>query len=191
MTFKVRGPFPLAIEKISDAANAVRIRCVKKEGSLQICRRHQEVRDAEAGVYVFAVRKSGGAGLPWYVGITEIDREGALIGECFTADKLRKYALGLAMSGSGTPILYFLLPTDLRSDGVVEIESFLIWLARQRNPQLINRKKVKLTPASLNGHLKDHKIAGMLNASRGNPGPAVPKFKSMIGWGHTMHVVSD
>jgi hypothetical protein len=53
---------------------------------------------------------------------------------------------------------------------------------------LLNKRKVQLTPESLYDHLRRHRIKGVLNDNRGNPG-AAGSFKKMIGWGRTMHVV--
>jgi hypothetical protein len=105
-----------------------------------------------------------------------------------TNDKLKKYALALAEARSGSPLLYFLVAEDGRADRVPQLEQFLIWLARQRNPDLLNDRKVRLSPKSLNSHLQKHRIAGVLNASPGNPGKDAKTFRAMIGWDRTMNI---
>ena len=140
------------------------------------------------GLYVFVVRRRAGPGLPWYVGKNEGREQGSLYKEALTNDKLRKYASALAEEGSGTARLYFLSPKDRRSDNINDLEKFLIWLARQRNPRLLNKRKIRLTPQSLYEHLQRHTINGVLNAQPGNPGIA-GRFKSMIGWNSIMHIV--
>ena len=146
------------------------------------------VHTRAGGIYVFAIRRQRGSGLPWYVGKNEGKEQGSLYKEALTNDKLRKYASALAEEGSGTALLFFLSPTDRRSDNIDNLEKFLIWLARQRNPRLLNKRKVRLTPQSLYDHLRRHRIKGVLNADPGNPGTA-GSFKRMIGWNRTMHVV--
>jgi len=89
---------------------------------------------------------------------------------------------------SGTPLLFFLSREDGRADKIEQLEQFVIWLARQRNGDLLNDRKVRLSPKSLNRHLQKHRIAGVLNASLGNPGKKAKAFRAMIGWDRTMHV---
>jgi hypothetical protein len=188
MAFQIDGPHKVGLEYVSDKASAIKVRCVDKKKSLAIFRGFP-VHTRAGGLYVFAIRRQAGSGLPWYVGKNEGRAQGSLYKESLTNDKLRKYARALAEEGSGTALLFFLSPEDRRSDNIDELEKFLIWLARQRNPRLLNRRKVRLTPESLYDHLQRHSIKGVLNAGPGNPGTAVP-FKRMIGWNRTMHVVA-
>jgi hypothetical protein len=186
MAFRIDGPYKVGLKTLSDKASAIEVRCVDKKKSLMNLRK-LAVHARAGGLYVFAIRRQRGSGLPWYVGKNEGQEQGSLYKEALTNDKLRKYARALTEEGSGNALLFFLSPTDRRSDNIDDLEKFLIWLARQRNPRLLNKRKVRLTPQSLYDHLLRHKIAGVLNAGPGNPG-AAGSFKKMIGWNRTMHV---
>ncbi len=187
MAFRIDGPYKLDLEYLSDKARAIRIRCVGKDESTQKLR-HLSVGHRSGGLYIFATRRQRGAGTPWYVGKNEGKHQGSLYKESLTNEKLKKYARALAEEKSGTAILFFLSPQDLRSDKIPELETFLIWLARQRNPDLLNKRKVRLTPKSLHKHLHEHQIVGVLNSGAGQPGKAADAFRKMIGWNRAMHV---
>ena len=182
-----RWTHKVQLEYLSDKSSAIEVRCVDKKKSLTSFS-NLAVHTRAGGLYVFAIRPKGGSGVPWYVGKNEGGEQGSLYKEALTPDKLRKYARALAEEGSGTALLFFLSPEDRRSDNIDDLEMFLIWLARQRNPRLLNKRKVRLTPQSLYDHLRQHKIKSVLNADPGNPRAATP-FKKMIGWNRTMHVV--
>ncbi|HYW54661.1 MAG TPA: hypothetical protein VE826_11865 [Dongiaceae bacterium] len=137
------------------------------------------------GVYVMGISRKGGSAVPWYVGKTEKNSLGY---ESLHRDKIRKYAQALISSGEGTPILYFVTSNSGWDEKRIDrLETFLIWLARQRNPSLLNAKKVHLTPSSLNGYLAELQIHGILNSTQGYPGDSI-SFRSMIGWSRTMHL---
>ena len=187
MAFQINGPYKLQLKYLSDEASAIRVRCVDKDRSIQNLR-HRPIGRSAGGLYIFAIRRQRGSGIPWYVGKNEGREQDTLYKESLTNEKLRKYARALAEEESGTALLFFLSPEDRRSDNIPELETFLIWLARQRNPQLVNKRKVRLTPKSLNEHLRGHRIAGVLNAHAGNPGSAANAFKKRIGWENPMHV---
>jgi hypothetical protein len=187
MAFQINGPYKLHLKYLSDEASGIRVRCVDKNKSIRDLR-HRTVGRRAGGLYIFAIRRQRGAGIPWYVGKNEGKHQGSLYIESLTNEKLKKYARALAEEGSGTPLLFFLSPEDRRSDNISELETFLIWLARQRNPQLINKKKVRLSPRALNEHLRGHRITSVLNAYAGNPGRGANGFRKMIGWNKPMHV---
>ena len=188
MAFRIERPERVELKYLADKASAIKVRCVDKKRSLELFS-NLPVHTRAGGLYVFAIRRQSGSGVPWYVGKNEGRKQGSLYKEALTNDKLRKYARALTEEGSGTALLFFLSPEDRRSDNIDDLEKFLIWLARQRNPRLLNEKKVRLTPQSLYDHLQRHRIKGVLNAHPGNPGAAGDDFKKMIGWNRTMHVV--
>lgn len=187
MAFKIDGPHTVDLKYLSDQASGIRVRCVNKDKSARKFR-HLSVGQSAGGLYIFAIRRQRGAGKPWYVGKNEGTDQGSLYKEALTAEKLGKYARALAEEGSGTAFLVFLSPGDRRSDKIPELETFLIWLARQRNPHLLNKRKVSLTPSSLHWHLHRHQIAGVLNSRAGHPGKAADAFRKMIGWNRSMHI---
>lgn len=187
MAFVIDGPYKLRLGHFREPDSGIHVRYVRKNESMRRLR-SQRVGTRAGGVYIFAIRKGRGAGVPWYVGINEGKHKSSLYREALTTDKLRKYARALAEEITGSALLYFLSPEDRRSDKIPELETFLIWLARQRNPRLLNAKKVRLTPKSLNTHLREHRIAGVLTKQAGKPPKGVSAFQKMIGWDRPMHV---
>ena len=185
MAFKVRGPISLAVKVLRDEDSEVTRRLVDRDKSR---RRLVPVKEGLAiGVYICGIRRRGAsAEIPWYVGLTQ---RNSLAVEALQKDKIRKYARALISSDSGTPVVYFLTPEDARDRHRIDrLETFLIWLTRQRNPELLNKKKVHLTPESLQGYLSDLRIHGILNSSTGNPG-ASQQLRAMIGWTRAMQVL--
>lgn len=151
--------------------------------------KHQPGWQIAGGVYIFAIRRRGrGTANPWYVGLNKGRVRGSLSSEALTRDKLHKYARALASDGSGSALLFFLSPGDRRSDDIPRLETFLIWLARQRNPRLLNTKKIRLTPQALGIHLREHRIPGALTPAVGRPARRASDFRKMIGWTRHMHV---
>jgi hypothetical protein len=188
LAFVIDGPYKLRLKHIQVPDSGIHVRYVLKNESMKKLKL-QRVGTRTGGVYIFAIRKKGrGAGVPWYVGINEGKHKSSLYREALTPDKLQKYARALAEESTGSALLYFLSPGDRRSDKIPELETFLIWLARQRNPRLLNTKKVRLSPKSLNKHLREHRIAGVLTKQAGKPRKGVSAFQKMIGWNRPMHV---
>jgi hypothetical protein len=187
MAFRIDGPFELNLEHFYNKASGVHVRYIDKDKSTRNLRQGPVGRRA-GGLYVFAIRRQRGAGIPWYVGMNKGKQVGSLYEESLENDKLRKYARALGQNSSGTPLLFFLSTKDRRSDKISELEAFLIWLARQRNPNLLNRRKVSLSPKRLRKHLHDHRITGVLNSQAGHPGKAADAFRKMIGWNTPMQV---
>jgi len=148
-----------------------------------------EVKSNHGGLYIFVISQRGGAGIPWYVGKTEARGESSLVNEALHRDKLRKYARALAEEGSGAARLYFLIPQRGNDGNIDDLETFLIWLARQQNPRLLNERKFELTPKRLQHHFKRHRIAGVMNTGPGQPTAGAISFRKMIGWNKKMLVV--
>lgn len=188
MAFVIDGPYKLRLGHLREPNSGIHVRYVVKNDSLKKLKR-KRVAAGAGGLYVFAIRRKGkGAGIPWYVGLNQGKRRTSLYREALTNDKLRKYARALAEQDAGSALLYFLRPEDRRSDDIPELETFLIWLARQRNPHLINTKKVRLSPKSLYTHLREHRIVGLLTKRAGKPPKSASAFQQMIGWNRKMHV---
>ncbi len=189
MAFRILGPHELTHKDLSDKESAILVRCVNKLKSLEILGDKEEVRALARGAYVFAIRNQHEAGKPWYVGITKKKTPGSLYQEALHNDKLRKYALAFAEEDySGTALLFFLVPGGGKADNIDKLEAFLIWLARQRNPSLLNKQKRGLSPAALQEHLQKHQIDGILNGNRGKPTDGARDFRKMIGWYRHMQV---
>ena len=187
----IDGPYKLRLGHLREPDSGIHVRFIHKGKSMQRLRQ-QRVWSRAGGIYIFAIKPKGrGAGIPWYVGINEGKTQSSLFREALTNDKLKKYARGLAEQPFGSAWLYFLSPEDRRKDRIPELETFLIWLARQRNPHLLNAKKVRLTPESLKTHLVQHRILGVLTSRVGKPPTGASEFRKMIGWNRTMHVGSS
>jgi len=98
--------------------------------------------------------------------------------ECFTNDKLLKYALGLATYDKGTPVLFFV--ASLQKKGRVnvkvidDLEDFLIQNAKAKNPDIVNKKGTKEASWS---------IRGVVRGGHGKPSAAARAFRSMMGLG--------
>lgn len=188
LAFVIDGPYKLRLGHFREEDSRIHVRFVRKSESLKKLRQ-ERVGTRAGGLYIFAIRRKGsGAGVPWYVGINEGKSQSSLYREALTNDKLRKYARALAEEAAGSALLYFLSPEDRRSDNIRQLETFLIWLARQRNPRLLNTKKVRLSPKSLNEHLRQHRIAGVLTPRVGKPLKGASDLRKMIGWSRSMHV---
>ncbi len=188
MAFEIHGPYPLYLKPQKVPDSKIQIRYVLREKSMTNLE-HKKIPKRPGGVYVFAIRKRGkGSGIPWYVGKNEGNRKSSLYREALDTEKLGKYIGALAEEVTGSAWLYFLSPGNLKSDDIGELETFLIWLARQRNPRLLNRRNVRLTPKRLYEHLQKHRIKGMLGSRAGKPPKGTPSFRKMIGWTRAMHV---
>lgn len=188
MAFRIHNRCRVFLNTFLDRASDVRVRYVNKKKTVTFLK--DKVESPMSGLYVFVISQKGGVGIPWYVGKTEIKAQGSLVKEAFENDKLRKYARALAEEGSGAADLFFLVPQDLKRDKIQELETFLIWLALQRNPRLINEIKVQLTPMQLQRHFLRHEITGVMNSGRGKPKEEAKRFKKMIGWQKKMFVVA-
>jgi hypothetical protein len=191
VAFIIDGPYKLRLGHIRKPESGIHVRYVLKAESIKKLRQ-ERVGTRAGGIYIFTIRRKGsGAGIPWYVGLNEGKSQNSLHREALTNDKLRKYARALAEEEVGSAWLFFLSPEDRRSDKIPELETFLIWLARQRNPRLLNTKKVRLTPKSLNEHLSQRRIAGVLPSGVGKPRKGALAFRKMIGWNRSMHTGSS
>jgi hypothetical protein len=132
---------------------------------------------AGVGVYVFSLTNTG-TPKPWYVGLT---KKQSLASESMTADKLRKYST--AMFGrTGKPSITLLTPCTSASKKDIEgLEMLLIWMARAKNPLLLNERKISGDPKSIITLVNKISIRGVLNTNPGQPTNAAQAFKAMMG----------
>jgi hypothetical protein len=148
---------------------------------------HQHLA-AHKGVYVFVLRAGRGSH-PWYIGKTEKNKR-TLKGEVFTDDKRRKYNDKILRRAGrrrkGKPQLFFLVrsPNNRGRIGraIDELETLLIWIARGRNPGLINKKKINTQPARLMRIVNELAIQGLLNASQGQPPKAARALNDVLAF---------
>ena len=158
VTFEVFGPFEVPMPKES--------RIITRDEGSAFFRAHPHLR-RRRGAYVFGLR-SGGGMTPIYVG--EATR--AYEQECFTNDKLLKYAIGMSPYEKGTPILFLVASPQNRGRVNVKVigdlEDFLIQNAKAKNPHLVNKKGTKEAEWAIRGVVrrKGGKTSGAARALR-------------------------
>ncbi|RZZ87859.1 hypothetical protein [Pseudoxanthomonas winnipegensis] len=130
------------------------------------------------GVYVFSLLGGGGNPVPWYVGLAKKQPLGI---ESMEKDKLRKYAA--AMFGRrGSPSITFLCPIGNASiKGIDGLETLLIWIARAKNPNLLNERKVSGKPGSIISLTNSILVKGVINRGQGKPSNVALDFIGMMG----------
>lgn len=134
LAFKAVGPIDVPYQQERGG------RVITTDACLAVFEEEDGLGEAK-GCYIFAMRSSRGALIPWYVGKTT----SGFRRECFTPDKLNKYHRALAMSGHGTPVLVFIVAPKGRgrpnAEGIDQLETHLIQLAAEKNKRLLNKTK--------------------------------------------------
>lgn len=131
------------------------------------------------GVYVFGITVQN-VPKPWYVG------KGTTLGsEAVDKDKLRKYAAAM-LGRTGTPHLTLLVAPikgskKKKQKAMDDLETLLIWVARARNPNLVNERKIDTSPHEIIRLLDTLHIPGVLNSGQGKPSNAAKEFKTLMG----------
>jgi hypothetical protein len=143
------------------------------------------VRDMEAalpeacGCYVFAL-KNGDNIVTWYVGKTE---RRTFQTECFQPTKINYYN-EILIDHNGKPLLFF-LPRLTASErkfsksttrgykDIDYLETMLIGIAIDRNPDIYNVKKTKL--------LREMKVPGVINSPQAPPTLSQRDLKNALG----------
>lgn len=130
------------------------------------------------GIYIFALSNGGGNPVPWYVGKAEKQN---LCAEAITRDKLRKYSA--AMFGrQGKPSMTFLSADGKKDISKIDsLETLLIWIARSKNPSLINERKVSGRPKSIISIINQISVRGVINREQGQPSKSALAFSGMMG----------
>jgi len=97
--------------------------------------------------------------------------------ECFTNDKLLKYAIGMARYERGTPILFLVASPQHKGRVNVKViddlENFLIQNAKAKNPHLVNKTGTKEA---------DWAIRGVVRRKGGKTSAAARALRSMMGF---------
>lgn len=134
--------------------------------------------DDAYGIYIFALSNSGGNPVPWYVGMAA---KQTLCAEAITRDKLRKYSA--AMFGrQGKPSMTFLFADSKQAISKIDsLETLLIWIARSKNPSLINERKVSGHPKTIISIINEISVRGVINRSQGQPSNNARTFAGMMG----------
>jgi len=158
--FKVYGPFRIDLEKRPGG------RVILDQEFWQSHRKLTDLR-TRAGVYVFAIKSSGGNNFtPYYVGqaTKSFDRE------IFTPDKLVKFYSALSHFERGFPVLFLVVapkkkgPTNKRE--IRQIEDNFIRLAYSVNPEIENAQGIKQPRWSISGVIRSKTTRRSLSAKR-------------------------
>ena len=130
------------------------------------------------GIYIFALSNGGGNPVPWYVGMAA---KQTLCAEAVTRDKLRKYSA--AMFGrQGKPSITFVSADSKQAISRVDsLETLLIWIARSKNPNLINERKVSGRPKTIISIVNQVSISGVINRGQGQPSKNAQAFAGLMG----------
>lgn len=171
-SFEVHGEEMLKAVDLGGTNGLIRVLCSDSIKSYKA-----STNAAEVGVYIFSLTNTG-TPKPWYVGLA---KKQSLAAESMTADKLRKYST--AMFGRpGKPSITLLTPCTSASKNDIEgLEMLLIWMARAKNPLLLNERKISGEPKSIITLVNKISIRGVLNANPGQPSNAAKAFKAMMG----------
>lgn len=141
----------------------------------------QETTDrlsSACGCYLFAIRAAKGI-KPWYIGLAA---KQSFERECFAPTKINIYNDSLA-SKKGTPILFliarrtskdkFAKPGKNGHKDIEYLESIMIGMALDKNPELLNIKKT--------GFLRRMCVPCIVNTPKGPPSKPEGEFKKAMG----------
>lgn len=179
MKFEVYGPFSLPLKERSrrllEPAKVLRADFVKQANEVK----NGKPKLSEAcGCYVFAIRRKGGA-RPWYVGKTEKMTFGD---KCLNTKNINTIN-SLLDDSHGQPDLYLLpqitrhgkfrSPTTGKRPAIDFLETMLIGMGIERNPDIANIGKTKMHGLE---------VAGFFKSTRPGPrGRAANKLRGVFG----------
>ncbi|WP_437557365.1 hypothetical protein [Acidithiobacillus sulfuriphilus] len=172
MNFDVAGPFE--IKRFGQK------RIINKYSLVDMCEQleaHEPGLSTAGGCYVFAKRVGGGV-LPWYVGQA---CKTPLAKEALNSDNRGKY--NDILDNNGTPLL-FVIPERTQSGKLRKrrtqpaatldfLEEWLISVAIDRNPELINSRKTAF--------LRNLHVTGIFNSQQGES-TAASQSLSRVLW---------
>ncbi len=177
MRFKVYGPFEIPLEKPK------KIPVIPKDLTdfWDSVERREEGLAYAKGVYVFAIRSSGGSRpKPWYVGKTN---KQVFSKECFRAGKRNHYHTAIANYQKGKPVM-FLIPKFTkdekdskfsRSSGGRDIdfmEKYFIAAALKVNDELCNKMDTRF--------VREIELPGFFNSGPGDPGKPARELRQAL-----------
>jgi hypothetical protein len=172
-TFQVKPQTLLGVAKVKGTHGLIR---TLKETDVSAFKK--AVSSQRRGVYVFGLRSQKGAVRPWYVGLA---KKQTFAEEAMTHDKLRKYAAAMFGRTGRPTITLVAAPLTGPGNSIDDLETLLIWIARERNPKLLNEKKVSSSPKKLIGLVNKLEIVGVLNSGKGKPSNAAKDFSKLMG----------
>lgn len=174
MAFKVEKEIELVAADAPNTHGLIRSLTPKSIASFK----KSAIAQHNYGVYVFGLRNSGGTTKPWYIGLA---KQQTFSDESMTRDKLRKYSAAM-FSRAGTPTITLVswCPPD-NENLIDDLERLLIWIAREKNPLLLNERKVSSSPKSIISLVNKLEISGVLNRGAGKPSNAAKAFMDLMG----------
>lgn len=149
LVFEPVGPFAIPNDRILGGGKRIESDHVKQFWS------DDELEDiaSRVGCYIFGIRAAGGF-KPYYVGMTTKSFKQEALHSHKRSDHYNKV---LATNKRGTPVLFFAMyPSSRRTinkDAIRELESILIYLVRQQNPDATNDKGRHYHPPTIQGVL--------------------------------------
>lgn len=174
MRFQVAGPFPL----YRTEAGLVDSSALARRYYWDWIEENAPGLSSACGCYIFSIRASRGS-LPWYIGKAERQ---SFQKECLTPHKVVHFNNALA-GRKGKPELFFIpqvtragkyrAPTSSRRPAIRELESLLIGMAMNRNPDLLNIAGTKW--------LQQITVEGFLNTKKARSG-ASKQLRDLFGY---------
>lgn len=162
MKFIVHGPFIVEKKKAGTLHNNSWV--VDEDEILSFKKKHDRYNERK-GCYVFATKASKGS-IPIYVGLSDTN----LLSEAFSSANIKKLNKYLENCTKAKILLYFVVVDKGSFKIIDECESYLIDLAKNANPKLINQRKIRKW--SIEG------ITG--SCSHGKPTNSVRQFKKCL-----------
>ena len=135
--FIVNGPFVVEKKKAGTRHNNSWIIDEDKITTFKANAKHK-IFSEKKGCYIFAV-KAGKGSVPIYVGRSNKN----LLFEAFSCDKIRKVNKYLEDCSRAKILIYFIVIEGSGNKNIDDCESYLIDLAKNANPDLVNQRKVK------------------------------------------------
>ena len=159
--FIIHGPFVVEKKKAGTRHNNSWIVDEDRITSFKANSKHKIFYEKK-GCYVFAIKASKGS-VPIYVGLSNKN----LLLEAFSCDKIRKVNKYLEECTHAKILLYFIVMEGSGNRNIADCETYLIDMAKNANPYLINQRKIKKW--SIEGVMGD--------SSLGKPTNSVRQFK--------------
>lgn len=186
--FSVYGPFNIPVEKAGGGSLKLSAEC-KKKAFWDSDSALANLKD-KSGVYVFAIKTKGAKNpKPFYVGQTGKrkrklkkktgkEKRGhpkrGFKGEVFTTTNVNKYNDALNDYKTGKAKLYLITKVDgkVNRNYIEQLETFLINVAAEKNPQLRNTQKRVFYK---------WRIKGVFNAKKGEKQKEARELRAVLG----------
>lgn len=174
MNYSIHGPFEIKKQKngLVDMSKSA------KKHFWDYVKEKYSSLPSSCGCYLFAIRAAKGI-KPWYVGLAG---KQSFEKECFTAHKINIYNEVIARK-KGNPLLFLIAkrtkkgklanPSKRGHQHNINLETILIGVTLEKNPELMNIKKTKF--------LKEMCVPCLINTPKRKPTKSEIDFKIAIG----------